>query len=125
MTLAMLAAAAGVGATDAPVAADAAAFAQAVQACSVARFAHPHPLLRGFSSEHAVLGQDAGGCRYTQSMPGGMRMDCVFDAAGREAFAAEFTAMAAGQFKAGGQSQGWQQACTIVDKDGKRMPLAG
>ncbi len=103
---------------------DAAAFAAALDTCESARFSHPHPLMRGFDSAHAIQGERDGRCRYTQSMPGGMHMACAFDAAQRSAFAAEFEAMAAGRLQGGsGEAKTWQSACEIVTGDGKRMPL--
>ncbi len=105
---------------------DATAFAAALETCDSASFRHPHPLMHGFESAHAIDGMREGSCHYTQSMPGGMRMECAFDATQRSAFAAEFLAMAAGRLQGGsGETKSWQSACEIVTGDGKRMPLGG
>jgi hypothetical protein len=113
-------------AEDLPVAADAAAFADAVAACTPTGWRSPHPFVRGFEIEHAITGEAEGRCDYRQTMPGGMHMACRLGEAGREGLAAEFREQAAGRMSGGtGQSPAWTRDCEIVTADGKRMPMQG
>lgn len=103
-----------------------AAFATDLSACSPAAFNSPHPLVPGFEAAHLIEGERAGACRYTQTMPGDMHMECGFTEAGREAYAAEFEKMAAGQMSGSTQDKPtWADDCEIVMKDGKRLPAFG
>ena len=101
-----------------------AAFAEALRSCTPARHGTPHPFVRGFTSEHEVIGPAAERCAYTQSMPGGMRMDCAFDEPARAAMADELVAFAAGRLSGGSGTQpAWAGDCEIVGADGKRTPF--
>lgn len=105
---------------------DAKAFATRLAACEAATFSHPHPLMRGFTTEHAIEGEREGACRTTQTMPGSMRMECALSDAGRKAYAAEFEAMAAGALQGSSKDpKPWQQECELVLPDGKRIPASG
>jgi len=107
----------------APGAADR-AFAEALVGCRPARHEGPHPFVKGFEIEHQVTGESGGVCAYTQSMPGGMTMDCKLSVEGRAALAAEFREMAEGRMSGGTSSQpSWTRECEIVTQDGKRMPM--
>ena len=112
-----------------PVAAgdpDTAAFADALRSCTPARHGTPHPFVRGFTSAHEVVGPVGDRCAYTQSMPGGMVMDCAFGAAARVAMADELDAFAAGRLAGGtGAQPAWAGDCEVVTADGKRLPFGG
>ncbi len=112
-------------AAPAPVAPlELAAFAEAVAVCQPSNHAGPHPFVKGYTIEHAVTGETEGSCRYTQSMPGDMMMECALSSAGREGLAQEFRLQAKGQMSGGTSSQPeWTRECEIVDKNGKRTPL--
>lgn len=113
-------------AETAPVAADPAAFADAVAACTAATRSEPHPFVKGFVIEHAVAGETDGRCDYSQSMPGGMHMSCRLGEDGRAGLAQEFRDQAAGRMSGGtGQQKAWTRDCEIVTADGKRMPMQG
>lgn len=64
-------------------------FADALRACAPASCGQPHPLVSGFTIEHRVVGQQAGGCAYTQSMPGDMVMSCRLSESGRSEIASQ------------------------------------
>ncbi len=105
---------------------DLAAFAEAVAACQPSNHAGPHPFVKGYTIEHAVTGEEQGSCRYSQSMPGDMRMECALSSAGREGLAEEFRQQAQGKLSGGTSRQPeWTRECEIVDKSGKRSPLGG
>lgn len=107
----------------APGAADR-AFAEALVGCRPARHEGPHPFVKGFVIEHQITGETDATCAYTQSMPGGMTMDCKLSSEGRAALAAEFREMAEGRMSGGTASQpSWSRECEIVTQDGKRMPM--
>lgn len=100
-------------------------FATRLQTCEPASFGHPHPLMRGFRTTHTIVGLRDGACRYAQTVPGGMNMECAFSDAGRNAFVGEFEAMAAGQLRtSSGDAKVWQDECELVMPDGKRKPLS-
>lgn len=110
-------------ANDPPGAADR-AFAEALVGCRPARHEGPHPFVKGFVIEHQISGETGGVCGYTQTMPGGMTMDCRLTADGRSSLAAEFRELAEGRMSGGTGSQpGWTRECEIVTQDGKRMPM--
>lgn len=113
--------------TDTPTTESAAgglAFAASLEACVVASHQSPHPFVSGFVVEHAVSGIDGEHCGYSQTMPGGMRMECRLSESGRNALAVEFREMAAGRMSGGtGEQPAWTQECEVVTADGKRMPL--
>jgi len=113
--------------TDTPAAAEAAdglAFAASLEACAVASHQSPHPFVSGFVVEHTISGVEDGLCGYSQTMPGGMRMECKLGDAGRNGLAAEFREMAAGRMSGGtGEQPAWTKDCEIVTADGKRMPM--
>ena len=110
----------------APVAADPAAFADAVAACTAATRSEPHPFVKGFVIEHAITGETEGRCDYAQTMPGGMHMSCRLGEDGRAGLAQEFRDQAAGRMSGGtSQQKAWTTDCEIVTADGKRMPMQG
>lgn len=101
-------------------------FAEAVATCTPGALDMPHPLIRGFTIAHRIEGERDGLCHYTQSMPGGMHMECAFTDAGREAYAAEFVKFAAGRMHGStADKPAWADDCVIVTRDGKRLPMAG
>lgn len=117
--------AASAGTTPEPI--SLAAFAERLQACTPATATQPHPLVRGFTIEHAVIGEEGGRCGYTQSMPGGMRMVCAFDEAARTAFAGELRETATTGRMSGSSREArpaWMAACEIETAAGQRTPMA-
>jgi hypothetical protein len=103
------------------------AFAVALESCTAARAATPHPLMRSFVIEHAVDGEKDKACAYSQTMPGKMKMVCALSADGRKGLAAELRAMAAGGPMKGSTSAAgpaWMKECEIEMPDGKRIPAA-
>lgn len=112
------------GAQAPPADAVTAAFASSLRACTAAGHSTPHPFVRGFTSEHRIEGERDGACRYRQTMPGDMRMECALSANGREALAVDMDAMAAGRMQGSTASPpSWAKECEIVTADGKRMPF--
>ena len=100
------------------------AFAEALVGCRPATHEGPHPFVRGFVIEHEIVGETGATCAYTQTMPGGMTMDCKLSSDGRAALAAEFRDLAEGRMSGGTGSQpAWTRECEIVTQDGKRMPM--
>lgn len=113
-------------ASEAPVAADPAAFADAIAACTPATRSEPHPFVKGFTIEHAIAGEAEGRCAYSQTMPGGMSMQCALGEEGRTGLAQEFRDQAEGRMSGGtGQQKPWTADCEIVTADGKRLPMQG
>ncbi|HXE80411.1 MAG TPA: hypothetical protein VNK41_06650 [Vicinamibacterales bacterium] len=114
-------------AQDAPPAKeDPSAFADALNACEPATFKMPHPLIRPFFIVHTVHGPKEGRCRYDQTMPGDMTMECAFDEEGRKLMAEEIRKMARGEITHGstkGPQPAWTKQCEVVTKDGQRMPF--
>ncbi len=105
---------------------DLAPFAEAVASCRPASHSGPHPFMKGFTIEHTIRGEVDGACGYTQSMPGGMTMECALSDAGREGLAEEFRQQAEGRLSGGTSRQpGWTRECEIVDNAGKRSPMGG
>lgn len=102
-------------------------FADRVAACEAATHQGPHPFVPGFTIEHTLAGpREDGRCAYAQTMPGGMRMECAFDEAGRQGFAEEFREQAHGRMSGGtGEQDPWTRDCELVLPDGKRQPMAG
>jgi hypothetical protein len=114
-------------ATPAPVDPALLAFAEKLQACTPATATQPHPLMRGFTIEHAIHGARDMRCAYIQTMPGGMRMVCAFDEASRDAFADELRQTATtGRMSGSSQAAapGWASACEIETASGQRSPMA-
>lgn len=110
-------------ADDPPGAADR-AFAEALVGCRPAKHQGPHPFVRGFVIDHEIVGESDGICAYTQTMPGGMTMDCKLSSDGRAGLAAEFRELAEGRMSGGtGAQPAWTRECEIVTRDGKRMPM--
>lgn len=100
------------------------AFAEALVGCRPAKHEGPHPFVKGFVIEHQITGESGAVCAYTQTMPGGMTMDCKLSSDGRAALAAEFRELADGRLSGGTGSQpSWTRECEIVTQDGKRMPM--
>jgi hypothetical protein len=105
---------------------DAAGFADALEACTAATHAAPHPFMKGFVIEHAIAGELDGACAYSQTMPGGMRMECKLSEAGRSGMAGDYREQAAGRMSGSTGSQpAWTSECEIVTKDGQRSPMGG
>ena len=103
-----------------------AAFADALEACTVSRHAAPHPFMRTFTIEHAIAGERDGACAYSQTMPGEMRMECRLSKAGRSDLAGDLREQAQGRMSGGtGRQPAWSSQCEIVTKDGKRSPIGG
>lgn len=101
------------------------AFAASLEACVANSHQSPHPFVSGFTIEHQISGLEDGQCHYSQTMPGGMRMECAFSDSARNSMALEFREMAAGRMSGGtGQRPAWAQDCEVVTADGKRMPMA-
>ena len=74
--------------------------------------------------DHAITGETGGACAYSQTMPGGMRMECKLSVDGRAGLAAEFREQAEGRMSGGtGAQPAWTRECEIVTRDGKRMPM--
>ncbi len=112
--------------SDVPVLADAAAFAEALEACTVASHSGPHPFMKGFTIEHAITGEADDACLYSQTMPGEMRMECRLSGSGRSGLAHEFREQAQGRMSGSkGTQPAWTSECEIVTKDGKRSPMSG
>jgi len=126
-TLLLFALQAAAAATAPAPAMDAAAFARQLQACSAGSFEMPHPLMPDFTIRHEIGAEHhEQACEYSQTMPAGMRMECLFTAVGRQAYAAEFEALAAGRLQGGtGQSYAWTEDCEIVTAEGERLPVSG
>lgn len=103
------------------------AFAAALESCTAAKAATPHPLMRSFVIEHAIDGEKDKACAYSQTMPGKMKMFCAFSAEGRKGFAADLRTMAeGGPMKGSTAAAGpaWMKECEIEMPDGKRIPAA-
>jgi hypothetical protein len=126
-TLLVFALQATAAATAPTPAMDASGFARQLQACTASSFEMPHPLMPDFIVRHEIGSEHhEQACEYSQTMPAGMRMECLFTAAGRQAYAAEFEALAAGRLQGGtGQSPAWTEDCEIVTAEGKRLPVSG
>lgn len=106
---------------------DPSGFARQLGTCTAASFEMPHPLMPDFITRHEIGSEHhEQACEYSQTMPGGMRMECLFTVAGRQAYAAEFESLAAGKLQGGtGQSPAWAEDCEVVTADGKRLPVSG
>lgn len=102
------------------------AFADSLEACEAGKVATAHPFMKSFVIEHAVTGEKAGACAYSQTMPGKMTMECAFTGAGRKAMAADIRATVAGGPMRGGTSQAqpeWAKECELVTVAGARSPM--
>ena len=111
---------------DAPVDPALLAFAEKVRACEVATAEQTHPLVPGFTIEHAITGGREAACDYSQSMPGDMHMICVFDASTLAAYADELEQAATTGQMAGSSSGAqpvWTSSCEIETAAGERLPL--
>ncbi len=85
-----------------------------------------HPFMRGFTIVHTITGEAGGGCAYSQTMPGDMRMECQLSESGRSGLAGEFREQAKGRMSGSTSAQpAWTSECEIVGKDGKRTPMSG
>ncbi|MGE0047112.1 MAG: hypothetical protein AB7J28_09670 [Hyphomonadaceae bacterium] len=67
------------------------------EGCAPASCTQPHPLMRNFTIEHRVTGEESGACAYAQTMPGNMTMQCRFSAEGRAELAAQLREAAQSQ----------------------------
>ena len=106
--------------------AEIAAFVEALNSCTAAKAATPHPLMRTFTVEHTVAGITATGCDYRQTMPGRMAMVCSLSPAGRKALATEISVYAKGGSISGSTSAAkpvWWSECQLELPDGKRQPM--
>jgi hypothetical protein len=113
-------------ADTAEAALDAGAFADALEACTVATHQGPHPFVRGFTITHQIVADTEAGCEYTQTMPGDMHMACVLSESGRSGLAEEMRRQAEGKLSGSTSDQPtWSSGCEIVTKDGKRLPMQG
>jgi len=105
---------------------DPAAFADSLEACEPAVLKIPHPLVRPFIITHTVQGVQDGRCRYEQTMPSDLTMECAFSEEGRKAMAGEIRKLA-GDTHLHGSTKGpqpvWAKECEIVTADGKRTPF--
>jgi hypothetical protein len=102
------------------------AFVEALNSCTAARAATPHPLMRSFTVEHTISGPGTGGCNYRQTMPGKMAMVCALSPEGRKAMAAEIGVYAKGGPMSGSTSAAkptWWSECQLEMPDGKRQPM--
>lgn len=102
------------------------AFVKALDSCTPATAATPHPLMRSFTVQHTIAGAKERGCDYTQTMPGNMRMACMLSDASRKTLAAEIAVYAKGGTISGGTSSAqptWMAECELVTADGKRQPM--
>lgn len=107
--------------------AEIAAFVEALNSCTEAKAATPHPLMRTFVIEHTIAGAKAAGCDYTQTMPGNMKMACMLSAEGRKALASEMSVYVKGGSMSGSTSAAqpvWFGECELETADGKRQPMA-
>lgn len=105
---------------------DVRAFAGALETCTAAKVATPHPLMKSFTIEHTVVGAKDTACLYTQTMPGKMMMECGFSATGRKAMATDLRAALEGGALRGGTSQAqpeWAKECELVTASGARSPM--
>ena len=106
--------------------ADVAAFSAALEACTAAKVATPHPFMRDFIIEHTVTKEDAGLCDYRQTMPGDMTMICALSEEGRKQLATEMRNMAEGGSMRGSTSAApaqWMTECEIETASGQRSPV--
>src|SRR5687768_13410726 len=71
--------------------AEVAAFVEALNSCTAAKAATPHPLMKSFTVEHTIAGARESGCDYRQTMPGKMMMACTLSVEGRKALATEMS----------------------------------
>lgn len=110
----------------APAITDPAGFADALEGCTAATHSAPHPFMPSFTIEHTITGEAGGGCAYSQTMPGEMRMECRLSESGRSGLAGEFREQAQGRMSGStGAQPAWTSECEIVGKDGKRTPMSG
>lgn len=101
-------------------------FVEALQTCTPAKAATPHPLMRGFIVEHTIAGPAADRCDYRQTMPGKMAMVCALSPEGRKAMASELSVYVKGGTMAGSTSSAkaaWTSECQLELPDGKRQPM--
>ena len=106
--------------------AEIAAFVEALNNCTTAKAATPHPLMRTFTVEHTVAGLSAAGCNYRQTMPGRMAMVCSLSPTGRTAMATDISVYAKGGSMSGSTSAAkpaWWTECQLELPDGKRQPM--
>jgi hypothetical protein len=101
------------------------AFSKALESCTAATAATPHPFVRTFTIEHTVGRETDGKCDYRQTMPGKMTMVCGLSAEGRRQLAAEMRTMATGGSMRGSTSAApaqWMKECEIETASGQRSP---
>lgn len=106
--------------------AEMATFVEALDTCTAAKAATPHPLMRSFTVEHTIAGLNAGACDYRQTMPGKMTMVCALSPEGRKVMAAEMSVYAKGGQMSGSTSAAkptWWSECQLEMPDGKRQPM--
>ena len=103
-----------------------AAFVEALNTCTAAKAATPHPLMKSFTVEHTIVGAREPGCDYRQTMPGKMAMVCVLSPEGRKAIATELSVYVKGGSISGSTSSAppvWMNECELEMPDGKRQPM--
>jgi hypothetical protein len=103
------------------------AFVDALGACTEAKTATPHPLMKSFVVEHTIAGATEQGCSYRQTMPGRMAMVCALSETGRKALAADISVYATGGAMKGstsGPQPAWWGECELEMPDGRRSPLS-
>lgn len=102
------------------------AFVTALDSCTAAKAATPHPLMTSFVIQHTIVGSKETGCEYRQTMPGNMQMVCLLSVEGRKALAAELSVFAKGGTMHGsssGPQPAWTNECEIEMPNGTRSPL--
>jgi hypothetical protein len=107
--------------------AEVSAFVGALGACTEAKAATPHPLMKSFVVEHTIAGATEPGCNYRQTMPGRVAMVCVLSEEGRAALAADINLYVSGGAMKGsssGPQPAWWSECELEMPDGKRSPMA-
>jgi len=100
------------------------AFGTALETCTAAAVATPHPFMRSFTIEHTVTKEEAGKCDYRQTMPGNMKMICALSEDGRKGLAAEMRTMASGSMSGSTSAAPpqWMTECEIETASGQRSP---
>lgn len=106
--------------------AEVAAFVEALNTCTAAKAATPHPLMKSFTVEHTIAGARESGCDYRQTMPGKMAMACMLSVEGRKAIATELSVYVKDGTMSGSTSSAppvWMNECELEMPDGKRQPM--
>lgn len=102
------------------------AFVRALESCTAATAATPHPLMKSFTVQHTIVGPTEAGCDYTQTMPGNMKMVCLLSAEGRHALSGEMRVYVKGGTISGSSSSAaptWMTECQLESPTGQRSPM--